>query len=241
MLNNGYTGISFNGFGNQNMAPDDNNSQSTGHNKITGSYLGVKVYHANPNLGRVNCIDYGGYNHIDCSTEMRLENNSHVYAQKNYWGSYPYFQIWSGSTLDHSYPCSQSETNMIQGDSPEEQAFDSQFTPQLSKANSSSELLEILTSSIPSSYKKGWSLEWKLLYARNLIRTKKYSAVIKICKDVIAKYPDSSYSYLALDLLHQSYVQTKGKTQFAKFVEKNANRKAKKKYLWNGRIATCNG
>ena len=229
ILNNGYAGIYFYGLGNQNMAPDDNNSQSTGHNKITGSYLGVKVYHANPNLGRVNCIDYGGYNHIDCETDMRLENNSHVYAHKNYWGSSLYYQAWSGSTLDHSYELSSPPaTNMIQGDSPEENAFDSQFTPQLSKANNSTELLEVSTSSIPSSYNKSWPLEWKLLYARNLKRTKKYSAVIEMCKDIIAKYPDSSYSYLALDLLHQSYVQTKGKTQFGKFVEKNANRKVKK-------------
>ena len=72
-----------------------------------------------------------------------------------------------------------------------------------------------------------WPIEWKLLYARNLIRVEKYNQASKICEDVISNYPDSARSYLALDLLWQSRKKN-DKTLFDKFVKDIAKLKEKK-------------
>ncbi len=66
------------------------------------------------------------------------------------------------------------------------------------------------------------------MYARNLIKIKNYSAASKICEDVVTNYPDSSFAYLALDLLQQSRIKSKSKQPFKKFVEQISNRKEKK-------------
>lgn len=99
---------------------------------------------------------------------------------------------------------------------------------QQGKASTTLDVLSLSNSSIPSGFNTSWPIEWKLLYARNLMRVKKYNSASKICEDVITDCPDSSLSYLALDLLHQSRVKGKNKTSFTNFVKEKANKKVKK-------------
>jgi len=76
-------------------------------------------------------------------------------------------------------------------------------------------------------YDESWPIEWKLLYARNLMRIKKYNQAADICESVITEYPDSARSYLALDLLWQSRKKEKS-THFSEFVKDKAKLKTNK-------------
>jgi len=229
ILNNGYAGIYFYGSGHQNIAPYDDNSLSIGHNKITGSYIGVSVYHANPNFGRVTNKDYGGYNHIDCETEMRLDHYSHVYAQHNYWGSSPYFQVWGGSTLDHSYALpAPPSTNIIQEDSTEKGAISLQLSQQFNNVNSTSTSINRSIAYVPSISNEFNQIKRDKLALKEIDIKINNNTRIKLLTDIIALYPDSSISYLALDLLHRYCVQTKCINQFEQFVTKNADKNERK-------------
>ncbi|MFH1527955.1 MAG: hypothetical protein ABIG69_15090, partial [Bacteroidota bacterium] len=111
---------------------------------------------------------------------------------------------------------------------PEEEMFNNRFTPRVtSSANSTEPMSLSTTTNDKSGYNANWPIEWKLLYARNLIRVKKYNAAADICESVITDFPDSARSYLALDLLWESRKDGK-KTLFKQYVKNKAKLKTKK-------------
>ncbi|MBU0561731.1 MAG: right-handed parallel beta-helix repeat-containing protein [Bacteroidetes bacterium] len=202
-----------------------------GYNEFNTNFIGVFVDHSHPMLGIVEgCIDDGGYNSFDFSVDhhMFLQNNSIVYAQKNWWNSYASIYIESGSQCfrvpDLSSKPVPLGTIRI---TPEEEMFNKKFSTQLSSAN---RLEKNLTTTVANDFKYNvnWSLDWKLLYARKLIEIKKYNFAIKVCEDIIEQYPDSSLSYLALHLLHKASVKGKEKDKFKKFVDNKSKLKVKK-------------
>ncbi len=232
-FNNNWRGVGCADYSSPFLAENDTDSESIGHNNIHNNDIGVFAYgYSNPRLGRVNCTSDGGKNTIVNNNDFDFFThlNCNIYAENNYWGGgAPVRYVQSGCSFDYTpyltSPPQMSQTNAI---SPEEEVFDKQFNQQLSKSNNSTDVLELANSDKPKGFDENWSIEWKLLYARNLIRVKKYNSASKICEDVITDNPDSSLSYLALDLLHQSRVKEKNKTSFAKFVKEKANKKVKK-------------
>jgi len=111
---------------------------------------------------------------------------------------------------------------------PEEEEFNNKFTPQVTSSANATEPINILVADNGKvNYDEKWSIEWKLLYARNLMRIKKYNQAADICESVITDYPDSARSYLALDLLWQSRKKD-NKTLFKEYVSNKSKSKVKK-------------
>ena len=232
-FNNNWRGVGCADYSSPFLAPNDNNSESNGYNYIHNNDIGVFAYgYSNPFLGRETCVSFGGNNTIvnNNDYEFFTYSNCNVYAENNYWGGgAPVRYVQSGCSFDYTpYLTSAPQMSQTVASSPEEETFDLQFNQQLSKSNNSTNVLELVNSDKPKGFDENWSIEWKLLYARNLIRVKKYNSASKICEDVITDYPDSSLSYLALDLLHQSRIKDKNKTSFAQFVKEKSKKKVKK-------------
>ncbi|MCF6269549.1 MAG: T9SS type A sorting domain-containing protein [Melioribacteraceae bacterium] len=215
------------------LAPDDNNSASNGYNWIHTNSFGLMAdFNSNPWLGRVSCVTFGGNNTIDGNTtkDVNLNNNCTVYAENNWWGGGPpSYSVSSGSFFDpYPYLNSPPSGNSAISVSQEEEIFNKRFTPQITSSENSVEPLSL--GSITNDkygYNESWQIEWKLLYARNLLRVKKYNLAAKICESVITDFPDSARSYLALDLLWQSRKKDKS-TQFSAFVKDKVKLKRKK-------------
>ncbi len=259
-FNNNFVGVGCADYSSPYLADNDNLSESSGHNNIHHNDYGVFAYaYSNPFLGRETCVSYGGYNILAQNNydDLHSYGNCTIYAENNWWGAAPpiasQFYLYNGSTLDYT-PYLTSVPQMSQNKivTPEEEIYNIQFKKELSKSDNSTSMLKLSSSDKPSGFDKGWPIEWKLLYARNLMRVKKHSAAAAICENVIADYPDSSLSYLALDLLHQSRVKEKNKTKFSQFVKEKASKKVKKQIYGvaelllaggekNDRVAVLNG
>ena len=227
----------------------DNSLPSYGYNNIYNNFIGVFAYgYSNPFISRVTCVSTGGNNIIKNNTQYELQThtNCNIYAENNWWGSSSpsssQFMIGSGCSLDFT-PYLLSEPQIPQSAivSPEEETFNKQFNNQLSKASNSTNIFEFTSSEKPKGFDENWPIEWKLLYARNLLRTKKYNSASKICEEVITNYPDSSLSYLALDLLHQSQIKNESKTLFSQFVKEKANKKVKKQIYGAAELLLAGG
>ncbi|MBU2508742.1 MAG: T9SS type A sorting domain-containing protein, partial [Bacteroidetes bacterium] len=232
-FNNNWRGVGCADYSSPFLAPNDNNSESNGYNYIHNNDIGVFAYgYSNPFLGRETCVSFGGNNTIvnNNDYEFFTHSNCNVSAENNYWGGgAPVRYVGSGCSFDYTpYLTSAPQQSQSTVASPEEEVFDIQFESQLSKANNSADVVSLSKSSITSGFNKSWSIEWKLLYARNLMRVKKYNEAATICEDVITNYPDSSFSYLALDLLHQSRIKSRSKSLFLQFVEEKAKLKTEK-------------
>ncbi len=231
-IDNNYIGISCS-YSSPYLATDDNTGNSDGFNEIINNSFGIYASsYSNPFLGRVTCTNFGGNNTIDNNStkDVNLYNHCTVYAEDNWWGGGPPYYYAGSDCFFDPYPFLYSPPQQEQGAikiTPEESAYNKKFTPQLSSVNNKTELLEVSSSAKLSGYNKKWSIEWKLLYARNLLRVKKYNQAAKICESVITDYPDSARSYLALDLLWQSRKKDKS-TQFSQFVKDKAKLKTKK-------------
>ena len=214
------------------FAPGDYPIQATGNNEFNYNDVGLISNHSYPELGRISCTNFGGNNIFANSdiVEMEVMNYSTIYAENNYWGtnapSSSLFLKSQNSTLDYQPYLTSAPTSAI-ALSPEEEEFDKKFTPQLGSANISTKSF-VFTAIDKSSYNEKWPLEWKLLYARNLIRVHKYNSASDICESVIAENPDSSLSHFALHLLHQARVKSNNKSKFNEYIQSQLKPKAKK-------------
>jgi len=216
------------------LAPDGNNSVSVGYNWIHTNSFGLMAdYNSNPWLGRVSCLTFGGNNIIDLNTtkDINLNNNCTVYAENNYWGGGPGSYYKGTGCYVYDTPFLTSPPQMSQNKikiTPEEEMFNNKFPPQVTSSANTTEQMSLVTSTNDKSgYNESWQIEWKLLYARNLMRVKKYNQAAKICESVITEFPDSARSYLALDLLWQSR-KNDDKTLFKQYVDNKAKSKVKK-------------
>jgi len=185
-----------------------------GNNYIHNNNVGVFAYgYSNPFLGRSTCTIQGGNNRIENNYYKELYTHTYctILAENNWWGNSPpnssQFYVSSNSSLDYD-PWLTSAPQFRQSPngekSPEEQLFNKNLAVLNDENIYSDEGLIILRDSekeIVTSFNPDWPIFWKLLYARNLIDVKKYKFAQKICKDIITTYPDSAYSYYALDLL----------------------------------------
>jgi len=214
------------------LAPDDYNSESVGYNNIHTNSFGLMAnYNSNPWLGRVSCTSFGGNNTIDGNTmkDVNLTNNCQVYAENNWWNFTPISYVGTGCFFDpypflYSAPSQSSAVKIT----PEEEEFNNKFNIQVTSSAKTTEKLSLVTSTNDKTgYDESWPIEWKLLYARNLMRVKKYNQAAKICESVITEYPDSARTYLALDLLWQSRKKEKS-THFSEFVKDKAKLKTNK-------------
>ena len=214
------------------LAPDDYNSESVGYNNIHTNSFGLMAnYNSNPWLGRVSCTSFGGNNTIDGNTmkDVNLTNNCQVYAENNWWNFTPISYVGTGCFFDpypflYSAPSQSSAVKIT----PEEEEFNNKFNIQVTSSAITTEKLSLVTSTNDKTgYDESWPIEWKLLYARNLMRVKKYNQAAKICESVITEYPDSARTYLALDLLWQSRKKEKS-THFSEFVKDKAKLKTNK-------------
>jgi hypothetical protein len=228
-FNNNWIGLGCADYSSPYLAMDDNNSESYGYNNIHHNDHGVYAYgYSNPFLGRETCVSYGGNNTIanNNSYEVYMHSNSNIYAENNYWGvsspSASQFNIGSGCSLDYTpYLSSQPQPSKALVRSPEDELFDSQFDKKV--ANNTSEFSKIFNKDKPSGFDNKWRIEWKLLYARNLIRVKKNNFAADICEDILTEFADSSFANLALDLLWQARSSNKdAKKLFKQFVKDKA-------------------
>ena len=231
-VNNCTIGLLCSDFSSPYLATDENNSESNGHNNIHHNSTGIYAYNSsNPFMGKISCVDYYGNNTINLNTGNDLYLNIYctVYAQKNYWGG-GIADLYSGSgCYFYVYPWLTSPPQSMEIKiTPEEEEFNNKFTPQVKLSANSTAPMSLVTTTIDkSSYNEAWPIEWKLLYARNLIRVKKYNAAADICESVLTDSPDSARSYLALDLLWQSRKKEKS-SLFSKFVKIQAKSKISK-------------
>jgi len=209
-------------------------TSSGGYNNIHANSFGIMAsYNSNPFLGRQTCFTFGGSNIIDLNTtkDINLNNYCTVYAENNYWGGSSGSYYEGTGCIVYDTPFLTSPPQMSQNKikiTPEEEMFNNKFPPQVTSSANSTEQLSLVTSSNEKSgYNESWQIEWKLLYARNLMRVKKYNQAAKICESVITEFPDSARSYLALDLLWQSR-KNDDKTLFKQYVDNKAKSKVKK-------------
>lgn len=152
-------------------------------------------------MGRDMCMLNGGKNKMETFTNYQIyaANNSHIIAENNWWGGPPqpsYFNIDGTSSVDYM-PYLSSTPFYKTGLSPEESAFNDVF----SGAATDSALTE---AEVMANFKDEWPIKQKLLYARNLVYLNFPQNAEKICKDVIQTYPDSSLSYMALNILWEA-------------------------------------
>ncbi|MBU0560922.1 MAG: right-handed parallel beta-helix repeat-containing protein, partial [Bacteroidetes bacterium] len=215
-----------------NSSPNLNN----GYNEFNMNMIGVLADHSYPTLGMFEgCIDEGGYNGFDYSVDhhMHIENNSLVYAQKNWWNTtYTFIYVESGSQCYYapvllSNPIEQRTIKIT----PEEETFNKKFTPQVASTINAAESMNLINSKIADDnlgYNKNWSLSWKLLFARKLVEIAKYNSAAKVCEDILEQYPDSSLSYFALHLLHKARVKGNKKDDFKNYINTKAKLKIKK-------------
>ncbi|MBU2506762.1 MAG: T9SS type A sorting domain-containing protein [Bacteroidetes bacterium] len=237
-LDHNWMAINCSNFSSPFLAPNsDDLSESFGYNNIYLNSFGLfAASYSNPFLGRQTCIDFGGNNTIDNNStkDVNLTTYCTVYAENNWWGGGPpSYYVGAGCFFD-PYPFLSSPPTPGSGSikiTPEEQAFNKRFISQVASPVQSTEsislkVLPAVTTEKPS-FNENWTIEWKLLYARNLIRVKKYNAAAEICENVISNYPDSSLSYLALDLLWQSR-KNDNKTQFSQYVKNKSKLNIKK-------------
>jgi|GEM_PF-5311056 len=216
------------------LATADYNGSSNGYNNIHTNTFGIMAsYNSNPFLGRVTCEIFGGNNIIDLNTTKDINLNSYctVYAENNWWGGGSGSYYKGTGCYIYDIPFLTSPPQMSQNKikiTPEEEEFNKKFIPQVTSSANSTESLSLVTSTNDKpNYNDKWSIEWKLLYARNLIRLKKYNVAADICESVITEFPDSARSYLALDLLWQAR-KNDNKTLFNQFVDYKAKSKVKK-------------
>jgi len=232
---NSFSGINCSNYSSPDLAPDELDSYSTGYNYIHNNYHGIyALYSSNPFLGRESCEDFGGNNSFESnSVQIKAASYCSIYAENNWWGtSSPTSSLFAliSSFVDYTPYLLQSpfvEQSAIKI-TPEEEEFNNKFTPQVTSSANATEQMNLATSTIDKpNYDEKWSIEWKLLYARNLMRIKKYNQAADICESVITDYPDSARSYLALDLLWQAR-KNDNKTLFNQFVDYKSKSKVKK-------------
>jgi len=186
-------------------SPSLGNYDYFGNNQIYSNDIGVFAYgYSNPFLGRYSCTVQGGYNSIYSNTykDVYLNTYSSSIAENNWWGSSTpqssQFYVAPNCSFDYnpwltSVP--ESKLSLNENQSPEEVIYNEDISTGVISAQKEDEKGTVI------SYNPDWPLEWKLLYARNLLEVKKYKFAQKVCKNIIKDYPDSIKTYYALDLL----------------------------------------
>ena len=186
-------------------SPSLGNYDYFGNNQIYSNDIGVFAYgYSNPFLGRYSCTVQGGYNSIsnNSTKDVWLQTYSNSIAENNWWGtSTPQsYQFYVAPNCSFDYnpwltyaPESKFASN--ENKSPEEVVYSEDISAGVVSTQKEGDKGTII------SYNPDWSLEWKLLYARNLLEVKKYKLAQKICKSIIKEYPDSLKTYYAFDLL----------------------------------------
>ncbi len=214
-------------------------SSGRGENHIYNNDIGVYAYNnSNPFLGRNSCTTNGGYNKIENNVEYELfaHTNCYILAENNWWGTstpsaskvYGYLDC----TVDFdpwltSPPAMLAKNKMI---SPEEQVFNDNLL-KISAEEPKKTGVKVYD------YDEEWPIEWKLLYARNLIDVKDYSFAYEICKEIINNEPKSEFALYALDLLNRAGRKL-DKSQFESDLNTISNRKHK--YKINGYAGVLN-
>ncbi len=233
-INNNYIGINTINYSSPYLAPDDYLNASVGRNKIHDNSFGLFVEnHSNPWLGRESCINFGGNNAIYSNTTKDINLNDYctVYAENNYWGGGPTssYYVGNGCFFDQYPYLNSMPMSKLSSQNPEEEAFDNSFPSDIGNVDTPISLDN--TSKEKPGYNEKWPIEWKLLYARNLLRVKRYNAAADICETVITNYPDSARSHLALDLLWQAKRKSKSMVSLQSFVNLRSRSKNKNMLL----------
>ncbi|MBD3224448.1 MAG: DUF1565 domain-containing protein [Caldithrix sp.] len=213
-----------------NSSPWLGNLNFLGYNNIyDNSYSNLEfVVDCNPDLGQSSCTTHGGHNQITGDAyHVWAETDCYVMAQVNYW--YPYtdvrFSAHDGSTINREYPLPSPVfgSRLAGGSSPEESAFDSDF----------SNATEEPVTNLMDYYKPEWPILNKLIFARNLIYLGGNEDAQSICKEVIENNPDSTLSFFALDILWESSRHEQAKPgydlkAFESYLQELSNKKEKK-------------
>ncbi|MCD4692460.1 MAG: right-handed parallel beta-helix repeat-containing protein, partial [Calditrichales bacterium] len=188
----------------------------SGNNIINDCYIGlIANYSSDPAL-YLPYPGMGGWNQIiNASSFIHAYNYSNVYAEYTWWGSSPpdhnKFSAYYYSSIDYT-PWLTSNPS----DPP---------PPESSPPNS------VLSSSdYNSGYDENWPLKRKIDYAKSLIYLDNPGESKKICGDIIDLYPDSSLSFLALNVYWAAdrYQSDKEKTGQKDFQNLLINLSAKK-------------
>jgi len=215
-------------------SPSLGNADYYGKNHIYDNNVGVFAYgYSNPFLGRYSCTIQGGFNSIEGNTykDVNLNTYSSSIAENNWWGisnpqSYQFY-VGTGCRFDYN-PWLTDEPDLKisteRNQSPEEKLFDKAVSENIIESTEVTDDFNI------SSFDPKWSIQWQLLYARNLIEAKKYKPAQKICKDILTNYPDSTSSYYALDLLWKASRKNRDNDSLVYFIN-NLSTSNHNKYL----------
>lgn len=223
-----------------NSSPSFGNADEAGDCSFSDNKYGMVILNgSNPVLGTVDCINSGGYNMFLRSSSYHIwaDNTCVVEAKSNYWnelkitGAYVYYDPYYLVDAFGAPMGSMAQSPMSQ--SPEEKLYN----VELRNASSTSVNLDVAKENINSQgttepqYNEKWFLKAKTSFLRNLVLLKKYDNAIKIGKELIKGYPDSTLSVYALDLLWQA-----GRTSADRYKDfdgflKELTSKGEKKYL----------
>ena len=174
-----------------------------GNNHIHDNSNGIRALSScNPHLGEDGCQVNGGWNQITSIESNYLlwaEYYSHVRAENNWWGSNPpqAYKFYSdpNSSIDYTpYLTSPPAMGLLAGGSPEEQAYDDDFGGEESTGDFTAQ----------NYYDDQWTLQQKLIFARQIIYLGDIEFSESICREIIATCPDSALSFMALDILWEA-------------------------------------
>jgi parallel beta-helix repeat protein len=173
-----------------------------GNNHIHDNSNGIRALSScNPHLGEDGCQVNGGWNQITNSNNYHVwaDYYSHVRAENNWWGSNPpqSYKFYSdpNSSIDYTpYLTSPPAMGLLAGGSPEEQAYDDDFGGEESTGDFTAQ----------NYYDDKWTLQQKLIFARQIIYLGDIEFSESICREIIATCPDSALSFMALDILWEA-------------------------------------
>ncbi len=165
-----------------------------GDNEVYNTDL-VGLYaenNSNPFLGSAFC-QLPGYNSFynNLTSQVTATPNSSVLAEDNWWGTANPFSYWFSGDVDYTPYLTNPPTSKMQK-SPEEEVFDTAFKRNSSDVQKSGN--EIRTEAI-AQLDPGWTLRQKTRFIHALIYNGDPKGALKLCKDVIKDYPDSSKTF----------------------------------------------
>ncbi|HEX2868158.1 MAG TPA: C25 family cysteine peptidase [Ignavibacteriales bacterium] len=223
-----------------NSSPSFGNADESGNCSFSDNTYAMMVrYSSNPVLGAVDCVNSGGYNMFlrSLAGHIWADYSCVVEARSNYWNELkitgvnvhydPYFLVDATG-----YPMgSLAQSPMSQ--SPEEKLYNVDLGNASSNSVNMDAAKENNNSQVNTDpqFKEKWPLKTKTSFLKNLVLLKKYDSAIKIGKELVKGYPDSTLSVYALDLLWQS-----GRTSADRYKDfdgflKEMTAKSEKKYL----------
>lgn len=196
---NGAFGIRCNSY----SSPQIGDYVEPGNNEVHDNFMAglLAENNSNPFMGFAYCggPGYNSFvnNHQDLA-EVIAGANCSILAEENWWGSVNPSSGWFSGDVDYTpYLTSPPSIPSRIQKSPEETEFDAAFqNGPPSGQNTGNEAL--------SHYKPGWNLTQKTRFIHALIYNGDPKEALKLCKDIITDYPDSSKTFFALDLAWQA-------------------------------------